>query len=87
MDKKQEKIDQKIRKDEAKRQEKVEKEEKDADKIEEEVKASVDEETLVDLYGEDSKSFSSFFFFFSSRAEVEPFPVFVLSQLKTSNPT
>lgn len=54
MDKKQEKIEQKVKKQEAKRDEKVEKEEKDSEKIAEEIKASVDEETLVDLFGEDA---------------------------------
>lgn len=59
MDKKQEKIEQKVKKQEAKRDEKVEKEEKDAEKIAEEIKASVDEETLVDLYGDDAGAFMS----------------------------
>ncbi|GAA5942105.1 translation termination factor GTPase eRF3 [Sporobolomyces koalae] len=56
LDKKQEKV----KKEEAKRTATTapaaaDKEDKDSGKIEEEVKASVDEETLVDLYGDDTK--------------------------------
>lgn len=66
MDKKQEKIEQKVKKQEAKRDEKVEKEEKDSEKIAEEIKASVDEETLVDLFGEDAGAFMKWFPIISS---------------------